>query len=290
MTAGRGALRDLVAPTVAIVGALTVGALLLERIAGGASHVGELALRCLRVPLALLDAGAHLGVLVNTGLLAFVGLAIASVFVRQARQARSLGRAVSRARLDALPPAVSQAAAAAGVLDRVDVVGASRPFAFVYGWMAPRICVSTGLAELLSPGELRAALLHERWHVMRRDPVRLTVAASIRSAFRFLPSFPQRAEQYAVAVEIAADRFVISEMGHPQLLAAALLRLEPGPVAPAFAGRTEPRVAALVEGTPGGAGRSRWVGPLLAAELAALVLLAVPRLTVPIGAAVSYAC
>jgi hypothetical protein len=80
-------------------------------------------------------------------------------------------------------------------------------------------------------------------------------------------------------------------MGHPKLLASALLRLEPGPVAPAFAGRTEPRVAALVEGTAGVAGgRNRWVGPLLALEVAALALLADSRFAAPLEEALTHLC
>ncbi|MBA3414484.1 MAG: M56 family metallopeptidase [Chloroflexia bacterium] len=289
---GRGALREVMLPAAAALGALMVGALALGRLAGGIGHVGELALGCLLAPLAALDAAAHLGTLATTGLAGFAATAMAAAVVRQWVQARAVSQAVDRARLSSLPPSVAAAAVAVGVPERVDLVDARRPFAFVYGWRHPRICVSTGLVDRFSAGELQAALLHERWHVMRRDPMRLTLASAVRAGLCFLPPFRTRAEQYVVAVEIAADRFVVTQMGDARWLAGALLRLQPGTVSPGLGGQLEPRIAALVDGTSERErGRIGWGATVLAMETAAAALL-IPdsRLTAPLGYVLLHVC
>lgn len=285
-------LRELLLPATATAGGIALVALLLGQIAGGVVHVGEMALRCLLAPLALLDSAAHAGSLAGVGLVLFTAVAMVAATIRHVGRSFVVGRAVERAKLPSLPPGIERATAAAGVSGKVDAVEASRPFAFVYGWLRPRICVSTGMAERLSAEELRAALLHERWHVMQRDPLRLTIAVAVRSGFCFLPALSTGADRYAAAVEVAADRFVVAEMGHPRSLAAALLRLEPGGVAPGFAGWVDQRVAALVEQEAPRDGRRPWrATAVLAAEVSAIALLITfPRLTSPLALALVHAC
>lgn len=285
-------LRELLLPAAATAIGIALVALMLGQIAGGVVHVGEMALRCLLAPLALLDSVAHAGSLAGVGLVLFAAVAMAAATTRQVGRSIAVGRAIGRAKLPTLPPGIERAAISAGVSGQVDAIEASRPFAFVYGWLHPRICVSTGMAERLSAEELRAALLHERWHVMHRDPLRLTVAVAVRSGFCFLPALSTGADRYAAAVEVAADRFVVAEMGHPRSLAAALLRLEPGGVAPGFAGWVDQRVEALVQqDRPRDGRRPWWPTVVLATEVAAIALLiAHPRLTSPLALALVHAC
>lgn len=292
MSGGYEKLRELLLPAAATTIGIALVALMLGQLAGGVVHAGEMALRCLLAPLALLDSLAHAGSFAGIGLVLFAAAAMAAATSRQVRRSLAVGRAIDRARLPTLPPELERAALAAGVSGQVDAIEASRPFAFVYGWLRPRICVSTGMAERLSPEELRAALLHERWHVMHRDPLRLTVAVAVRSGFCFLPALATGADRYAVAVEVAADRFVVAEMGHPRSLAAALLRLEPGGVAPGFTGWVDQRVEALVEQDRPRDGHRPWLPTVvLAAEIAAIALLVVhPRLTSPLALALVHAC
>ena len=292
MRDGHGALRAVLLPAAAVCGALAVGALGLAQLAGGVVHVGEMALLCLRAPLALLDAAAHLGAMVSGGLAAVVVLTAIVVVVRYGARVRALSRSVYYARLAPPPPSVAVAAVAVGVAGRVDVVEAERPFAFVYGWLSPRICVSTGLAARFSAGELRAALLHERWHLMRRDPLRLAAAGAVRAGLWFVPVFESWVARYLVAVEVAADTFVVAEMGHPRWLAGALLQVDGSPSAPGFAGQLEPRVAALVGDKPRPPGlRARVAAALLAVEATiATLLVSESRLTSPLGFVLLHAC
>lgn len=268
MSAGRTSLRDLLLPALAVCGALVLGTLILDRLAGGIGHIGELAWRCLLIPFAVFDVATHAGTIAVGGLVVAAAAAMTAVLVRQGAKAWAVGRAVGRARLSRLPAGAVRTAAAAGVLERVDVVVARRPFAFVYGWWRPRICVSTGLLERLTDRELEAVLLHERWHLVRRDPARLLVVRSIRAAFGFVPVIREVAEGCLLTVEIAADRHAVRAMGHPRWLAGALLKAGSTPMAvPAFEGQVERRVAALVgESDPpaGGGGARRALAALLA--------------------------
>ena len=58
----------------------------------------------------------------------------------------------------------------------VNVVNDSSPEAFCAGFLRPRVYVSRGAVELLTPDELRAVLQHEHHHWRMRDPLRLASA------------------------------------------------------------------------------------------------------------------
>ena len=292
MTVGRDALREVVLLAAAVCGALAVGGLALVQVAADAAHTGEGRPCCLLAPFAVLDSAAHLGAVAAAALVAFVLTTTAGVLLRHWVAARAMRHGVSRARLGSLPLPLAQAAAAAGLAGSVDVVEARRAFAFVYGWRRPRVCVSTGLVEALSDRELLAALLHERWHRDRRDPVRMAAAAALGAGLCFVPKFRARVEQYVVAVEVAADSFVVAQMGDARGLAGALLRLEPGAIAPGFGGRMEPRAAALLEGTVRrDRSREGWAAVVLTLEaaVAALVVFG-SRPAMPVCNALMHVC
>lgn len=60
--------------------------------------------------------------------------------------------------------------------NRVDVVRSEQPYAYCYGLLRPRICLSTGLVHLLDDEELEAVLLHERYHLQNYDPLKIVLA------------------------------------------------------------------------------------------------------------------
>jgi Zn-dependent protease with chaperone function len=108
-----------------------------------------------------------------------------------------------------------------GVAHRLDVVTWDRAQAFCYGFMHPRICISTGLLALLGPTEVEAVLRHERHHLQRRDPLRVLGWTILCGACGWLTD---RAAQADLLRELAADRAVIQEQGRAPL-ASALLTL-----------------------------------------------------------------
>lgn len=169
------------------------------------------------------------------------------------------------------------AAAAAGLTGRIDVVDAARPFAFAYGWIWPRVCMSSGLVDLLTDRELAAVMHHEGWLVARRDPLRLLLAKSAAAAFGVVPEIQRLARHYAMAVEVAADRHAIVMMGSPRWLAGAMVKTMAPPLAtPAFGGNAELRVAALTGASPA---TPRWRGRIALALIAVEIALLAPLLT-----------
>ena len=259
----------------ALAGILILLALELVILGAGAAESAAAAVRCLVAPVSSLDTAVHASA-VAIGVLAALPILLAT---RAATQARAtvveLGQAAKTARLDTLPPRAVAAATRTHVLGRIDVVDAPRAFAFVYGWIRPRICVSTALVDLLDDSELDAVLHHEGWHAARRDPLRLLLAQTVGTAFGAVPAMRRLVRLYVLAMEIAADRHVVAVMGHPRALASALAKTMAAPVrTPAFEGHAEARAAALAGSLPTvPRGRGRFAAAVLLLELVALVPL-----------------
>lgn len=107
---------------------------------------------------------------------------------------------------------------------RVVLVQAPQPIAFCFGFLRPRICVSTSLIELLSTSQLRAALLHEDYHRRRFDPLRILLVEAVGGALFFLPVVQEWRTLYKIKLELDADRYAVEKAGKPAL-AGALHRL-----------------------------------------------------------------
>jgi hypothetical protein len=142
---------------------------------------------------------------------------VASI-LRQVSATRDLAEHVARHR--ASPPPGTPAG--------VEVVDHDDPFAFTFGLGEPRMAVSRGLIERLSPGELEAVVTHERYHVRARDPFKLVVSrAAARTCF-FLPAIDHLVMRYLAGRELAADRAPLRDLGRPAL-AGALFKVVAGP-------------------------------------------------------------
>jgi len=85
---------------------------------------------------------------------------------------------------------------------RVDVVRDVRPFSFCYWFRRPRICLSTGLIKRLDDAELRAVLLHERYHLRQRDPLRLVIARYFAAGLYVVPVVEELVEYYTLQKEV----------------------------------------------------------------------------------------
>ena len=130
-----------------------------------------------------------------------------------------------RVETNSLPRRLEQVVAGMGVGRRVTWVQDDRPFAFCYGFLNPRICVSTGLLALLDDAELRALLLHERYHLRQRDPLRLLVINVLADMLGMLAIVPFLVDRHRVAQEVAADQAAIRACGSSDALSSALLKL-----------------------------------------------------------------
>lgn len=102
------------------------------------------------------------------------------------------------------------------------VIDDPAPRAFCAGHLRPRVHVSTGALERLSPPQLRAVIAHERHHAVRRDPLRLLVARVLAEALFFLPAVRDLAGRYGALAEVAADEAAARETDAPTLASALL--------------------------------------------------------------------
>ncbi len=127
-------------------------------------------------------------------------------------------------------------AAHAASLDpqRIRVVSGLPNPAFTVGWRRPMVYVASELVEWLSPEEISAVLAHERAHLVRRDPLRLSVLRFLGHMLFWLPALQRLASDTADDAEIIADDAAAA--GQPLVLASAILALANWHTPPALAG------------------------------------------------------
>ena len=210
-----------------------------------------------------------------------IALGLGSLF-RQLFMTMALIRSLVARRVIA-PDPVATLARELGLADRIDVVADGHAFSFCYWFRSPRICVSTGLVERLSAEELRAVLIHERYHLRQRDPLRVVIARYFAAGLYVVPAVEELATFYALQKEIAADDEAVRTLGVAPL-ARALYALLPeagerdfGLLMPVTAlSVTEARIDRLVAGAEAPLRLSiRAVGLSLGALVGAAVLVAI---------------
>lgn len=125
------------------------------------------------------------------------------------------------------PPARLQALLPAHRLSVEDVVflNFAPAHAFSLGFRRPRIWLTAGLVNLLTDEELVTVLAHEAHHCRQRDPLRLLIGRTLKSAFVFLPLVGHLAEAAELQQEVAADRSAILHMGSDLPLLCTLQKL-----------------------------------------------------------------
>lgn len=99
-----------------------------------------------------------------------------------------------------------------------------QPFALCFGFLRPRICLSSGLLALLSKRQIKAALLHEDYHRQRFDPLRLLLAEAISGAFFFLPIVREWHVAFKIKLELDSDDHAVQKTDKAAL-AGALHRI-----------------------------------------------------------------
>jgi Zn-dependent protease with chaperone function len=139
------------------------------------------------------------------------------------------------------PPELAALAEATGLGGRVRFVDTPTCFSFAYGAFRPRVAVSRGLFEVSSERELRAVLMHERYHVRNLDPLKVLVARALAAAFFYLPALRGLRDRYIAGRELAADRSAVAACGRTAV-AEALVRVVRAPRWP------ELRAAAAIGG------------------------------------------
>ena len=108
------------------------------------------------------------------------------------------------------------------------VVQDSRPAVFCIPGIRPRVVLTTGALEVLTPRQRDLALSHEHAHLSGRHDLPVMLAKGLQQAFPFVPLFGVAAAEIATLLEMVADDR--AARGEDRLeLAAALIRLAQGP-------------------------------------------------------------
>jgi beta-lactamase regulating signal transducer with metallopeptidase domain len=197
---------------------------------------------------------------------ALLGGAMACARVRRGvRALRALGGA----------PRLAEASAPDAVVLDVDA-----PLSVAAGWWRPRVMLSRGLLEVLTPAQREAVLAHERAHARRRDALRALVAEL--ASMGHLPCIRRRLRAaLRLATERACDEEAARRTGDRLDVAEALLAVErasadSGELAaslPSFGGSDlAARVRRLVEPAPAPPPPTRRLLPATVAVVTAVIL------------------
>lgn len=108
---------------------------------------------------------------------------------------------------------------------KVIEIQTEEPVVFCYGFVNPRICISSVIVNSLSCNELKAVLLHEQHHLKVYEPIKLLLVKIISNALFFIPGIKSLTKQYAVFSELAADETATDNFKNKVPLAQALNKI-----------------------------------------------------------------
>ncbi|MGG4090865.1 M56 family metallopeptidase [Paenibacillus lautus] len=97
--------------------------------------------------------------------------------------------------------------------------------ALTIGLLRPKIVVSTTVLEMFNDKEVKAILLHERYHCHNHDGLKSFFSTLLADAFGYLPIVKPILRYYQTWQELFADRFAIRKMGTELYLGSVLLKL-----------------------------------------------------------------
>lgn len=179
-------------------------------------HIGVLCLKALESLFAPIHDGFHWLILAGA----------AYAVIDRLRAIRTLRSVVTG--LSARPPRAGtpiwRAARRAGLRAERVRVGRNLPNpAFTAGWVRPRVFVSAELVEHLSFDQLAAVMAHERAHVERRDPLRLSLLRALACTLFWIPALRRLSDDLADEAEILADTFAAAHTSALALASAILI-------------------------------------------------------------------
>jgi beta-lactamase regulating signal transducer with metallopeptidase domain len=102
------------------------------------------------------------------------------------------------------------------------LVPMQEPQAFVFGFIKPKIYLSTGLLKKFDKNSLKTVIAHEKAHVARRDPLRRLLAL-IALVFHLPPAASEINQQLALIQELIADNAAAEKSGSRLNLAQLLV-------------------------------------------------------------------
>jgi|GEM_PF-6535124 len=103
-------------------------------------------------------------------------------------------------------------------------INTKQPFIFCYGLVFPKIYISSAIVTALSNHELQAALLHEKHHILFKEPARLLFIKFL-NGFNIIPGIKTLTAKYLSFAEIAADELATHNFTEKSYLASAMIKI-----------------------------------------------------------------
>lgn len=94
-----------------------------------------------------------------------------------------------------------------GLSGKVIVIQSEKPLAFCLDFFQPKIYLSTGLIKLMNRYELEAIILHEKYHLLKKDNILLVTVSFIKQFFLLFPVFTDFFDSLIKTREVQADRY-----------------------------------------------------------------------------------
>lgn len=157
------------------------------------------------------------------GLIIYTTIQFIRKIVKQARLMQKLKQKINCRRCDNLSGALTKEFQHFGI--PIYVIQDSAFLAFAVGLVKPRVVVSTFVIHQFTEQEVRAIILHELHHCLRKDPLKSFIVALIISSMRYVPILQRLAHSYKIWQELLADRFAIMQMGSSYDLGSVLIKL-----------------------------------------------------------------
>ena len=157
--------------------------------------------------------------------LALTGASLALGALKAGRTLRRTSYVLALHQPGATPRRLVAAARAIGISEAVVCFADSQPYAYCRGFLRPEVWVSSGAVSTLKPRELEAVLLHEAFHLRRRDPLRILIGRVLSQLLFAQPLIGMLAARFEVAKELDADRAAVRAQGTIRHLASALYAL-----------------------------------------------------------------
>lgn len=162
---------------------------------------------------ALMDGASHSVVMHHTIFITGVLLLGLGTLIRQTWRTSRLVKAFIAVAQVEFPPDLEALFTELDLRRYVILTERDHPFAFCFGFLRPRICLSTGLAQVLRQDQLKAVLLHEDHHRQHFDPLRILLIEVVSAMFFFLPVIRAWGRVYKIRLELLADEYAIGKMG-----------------------------------------------------------------------------
>lgn len=124
-----------------------------------------------------------------------------------------------------LPKKLQILAADLNLASKVKLINSHVPIAFCFGLRQPKIYISSSLVKTMSPLELKAILLHERYHLKNHDSLALFIGKVSESLFPFFPVISDLVKNFRIKREINADNEAVKILGNRDVISGAIRKL-----------------------------------------------------------------